>query len=122
MNYSKEDYEFLKTIEDKLYTAVYCQFVRLSNRGDMVKADEIYRRVFHTDKGIIGGCSHCVYEACKKLGKLYFEDKKAYEKAEKEQNIEKEAENEPKKAPKAKKMSDYTYGEKKTAKNNNKKK
>lgn len=84
MNYSKEDYEFLKTIEDKLYTACYCQFVRLSSRADMVKADEIYRRVFHTDNGIIGGCNHCVYEACKKLGLLYFQDKKEYEKKEKE--------------------------------------
>lgn len=112
MNYSKEDYEFLKTIEDKLYTACYCQFVRLSSRADMVKADEIYRRVFHTDNGIIGGCNHCVYEACKKLGKLYFEDKKAYENAEKQQKTENEPVKEPKKAS----------TQRKAAKNNNKKK
>lgn len=120
MNYSKEDYEKLKTIEDKLYTACYCQFVRLTNKADIINADEIYKRVFHTTQGILGGCSHCVYEACKKLGKLYFEDKKAYEKAEKEQKAEDEPEKETKKAPKAKKMSDYTYGEKKTAKNKKK--
>lgn len=101
MNYSKEDYENLKKIRDKLYTACYCQFVRLSNRDDIVMADEIYKRIFHTTKGILGGCSHCVYEACKKLGKLFFEDEKAYEKAEKEENTEEK----PKKKETAKKTT-----------------
>lgn len=84
MNLSKENYEKLKQYEDKLYTAAYCQFVRLSSRNDMLVIDEIYKNVFHTDKGIVGSCQHCVYLACKKLGLLYFQDKKEYEKKEKE--------------------------------------
>lgn len=112
MNYSKEDYEKLKNIEDKLYTACYCQFVRLTNKEHILMADEIYKKVFHTSQGILGGCSHCVYEACKKLGKLYFEDKKAYEKAEKEQNAENQPKKEVKKASTPKKSAKKTNNKK----------
>lgn len=96
MNLTKENYDLLKSCEDKLYTAVYCQFVRITDRDQLKTLDEVYRNVFHTDKGIIGGCQHCLYEGCKKLGKLYFEDKKAYEAIEKAKNAENESENEPK--------------------------
>lgn len=68
----------------------------------------MYKETFNTEKGIIGGCQHCLYEGCKKLGKLYFEDKKAYEKAENNKNAENEAkteQKEPKTAPKAKKTA-----------------
>lgn len=92
MNFTKEDYESLKTVEDKLYTACYCQFVRLTNREQVVLLDGIYKKTFHTEKGLVGGCQHCLYEGCKKLGKLYFDDKKNYEKAAKEA---KNSENEP---------------------------
>lgn len=112
MNLSKEHYETLKTYEANLYTACYCQFVRLSGRKEMLVLDDIYKKVFHTTNGIVGGCNHCVYEACKKLGKLYFEDKKAYENAEKQQKTENEPVKEPKKAS----------TQRKAAKNNNKKK
>lgn len=108
MNLTKENYDLLKTCEDKLYTAVYCQFVRISDRNQLKTIDEVYKSTFHTDKGVIGGCQHCLYEGCKKLGKLYFEDKKAYEAAENKKNAENEAkteEKEPKTAPKAKKTT-----------------
>ncbi len=112
MNYSKEDYETLKKCEDVLYTACYCQFVRMKDRQTVVELDTIYKKTFNTDKGLIGGCQHCLYEGCKKLGKLYFEDKKAYENAEKQQKTENEPVKEPKKAS----------TQRKAAKNNNKKK
>ena len=101
MNIKKENYEELKRVEHILYTACFCNFVRIANREDTNVLDRIYKETFHTDKGIVGGCSHCVYEACKKLGKLYFEDKKAYENAEKEENTEEK----PKKKETAKKTA-----------------
>lgn len=112
MNIKKENYEELKRVEHILYTACFCNFVRIANREDTNILDRIYKETFHTDKGIVGGCSHCVYEACKKLGKLYFEDKKAYENAEKEVNIENEPVKEPKKASTQKK-ADKTKNKKK---------
>lgn len=108
MNLKKENYDLLKDVEDKLYTAVYCKFVRITDREQLKTIDQVYKETFHTEKGIIGGCQHCLYEGCKKLGKLYFEDKKAYEAAENKKNAENEVkteEKEPKTAPKAKKTA-----------------
>lgn len=108
MNLSKEDYDVVKQFDSILHTACYCNFVRITKREDAVELDKIYKKVFHTDRGLLGGCNHCVYEACKKLGKLYFEDKKAYEAAENKKNAENEAkteQKEPKTAPKAKKTA-----------------
>lgn len=81
--------EILATIEDKLYTSCYCKFVRLANRDQLQKIDTIYKRVFNTSTGAIGACNHCLLEICKKLGTIYFKDKKEME------EMSKEAPNEP---------------------------
>ena len=81
--------EILSTIEDKLYTACYCKFVRLATRKQLEDIDKIYKRVFNTSTGAIGACNHCLLEICKKLGNIYFKDKKEME------EMPKEATNEP---------------------------
>ena len=116
MIFTNEEFEFLKTIEDKLYVACYCKFVRLSNRTQLEQLDKIYKRVFHSETGAIGACSHCLLEICKKVGNLYFKEKKEME----------ETENKAVEEEKPKKMSEYSYDSKKaattkkTAKNNKK--
>lgn len=85
MNYTKEQYDKLTKYRDKLYTACYCKFVRMSSRADLIEMDEIYKEVFHTSSGAIGGCSRCLMTVCQKLGSLYFQDEKEYKSIEAEQ-------------------------------------
>ena len=84
MNFTKEQFEILKQYDKSFYTACYCKFVRTSGRQEIDNVDAIYKKVFNSTKGIAGGCNHCIYEAYKKLGKLYFEDKAKYEEKAKE--------------------------------------
>ena len=94
MTFTKEEMEILSTMEDKLYTATYCKFVRLASREQLEKIDAIYKRVFNTSAGAIGACAHCLLNICKKLGEVYFKDKE--EMANKPQNEPVEATEEPK--------------------------
>lgn len=82
MNLTKEQYDRLTNYRDKLYTACYCKFVRMSSRADLIEMDAIYKEVFHTSSGAIGGCSRCLMTVCQKLGFLYFQDEKEYQSIE----------------------------------------
>ena len=87
MTFTKEEMEILSTMEDKLYTATYCKFVRLASREQLEKIDKVYKRAFNAPTGAIGACAHCLLNICKKLGEVYFKDKKEMEEmANKPQN------------------------------------
>lgn len=106
MNLTNEEFEFLKSIEDKLYTACYCKFVRLGNRSQLEELDKVYKRVFNTTEGAIGACAHCLLNICKKVGTLYFAQKEQMEKmAEKEAVAEEKTVEKPKKAATTKKKA-----------------
>lgn len=93
MFYTEEQYEILKNNDGILYTATYCDFVRINNRKELEKLDRIYNEAFKTKSSIIGGCNRCLLRDLKKLGKEYFADKKAYEKIKQEhEELEKETE------------------------------
>ena len=79
MTLTKEQYEILKKYDKSLFTAVYCKFVRTSGKSEIAEVVEIYKSVFNLDKGIVGACQHCLYEAYKKLGTVYFNYKKELE-------------------------------------------
>lgn len=116
MNYTKEQYDILTKYRNNLYTACYAKFIRMEGRAGLTELDEIYKNVFHTTSGIIGGCANCLLNACKKLGTLYFQDEKEYQSIEAKQ-AEKQA------APEAPaKQTPKTATNKKKPTNKNKKK
>lgn len=86
MNYSKEDFEYLKNFEPQFNTAIHSHFVRMDNRVTLAKLDSIYNKVFGKKSNLLGGCNRCVCDCMVKLGTLYFKDKA---------EIEKEAKNSP---------------------------
>ena len=79
MTLTKEQFETLKQYEKSFFTACYCKFVRTSGKSEIAEVDAIYKAVFNLDKGIVGACQHCLYEAYKKLGTVYFNYKKELE-------------------------------------------
>lgn len=118
MTFTDEEYAFLTTVEDKMYTACYCQFVRIPKREQVEQIDVIYKRVFNSTTGLTGSCSHCALEIIKKLGKIYFAEKKERENAQKDAVETVSDENEPKTQQKTQKAATA----KKTAKKTEKKK
>ena len=116
MKFTEEEMAILATMEDKLYTACYCKFVRLSNRSQLEQLDVIYKKAFNTTQGAIGACNHCLMEICKKVGKLYFDQKKEMENEAKNKAVEQPEEEKATDTPKT------TKTVKKTTKKTNKKK
>lgn len=125
MKLNIEDYNFIAEYETEFGHAVNDNYFRIVNRNLLRVCADIYKRVFNRDSKILNGCNRCVLQDIKALATVYFQDKEEMTKAINE-IVDENAENEPKKAEKkattAKKMSDYSSGQKKTAKNNNKKK
>lgn len=79
MELTKKQYSKLKKYDGKLYTALYCDFVRLVDRTAIDELDEVFRELFPNESGVKSGCSRCVLKAVKKLAERYFKDKKAYQ-------------------------------------------
>lgn len=88
MNYTKEDYEYLKNFEPQFNTAIHSHFVRMDNRETLGKLDSIYQRIFHRSSNLLGGCNRCVCDGMVKLGTLYYKDKEEYEKKAKNSPME----------------------------------
>lgn len=83
MNYSKEDYEFLKQFKSHFDTAIKSHFVRMDNRNTLASLEAIFVKTFHRSSNILGGCARCVCDAVAKLGQKWYEDKSKYEEMEK---------------------------------------
>jgi DNA-binding Lrp family transcriptional regulator len=94
MELTKKQYSRLKKYDGKLYTALYCDFVRLVDRTAIDELDEVFRELFPNESGVKSGCSRCVLKAVKKLAERYFKDKKTYQEIGKiKKTKEKEKEN-----------------------------
>lgn len=78
---TKELYEKLKPYEDKLYTATYCGFVRLTDSSMKSQLAVLHNEEFGNNGNILTGCNRCVINALKNLGKSYFAFKEQYEKS-----------------------------------------
>lgn len=75
MNFTDEQYEYLKNFEPQFNTAIKSHFVRMDNRNTLAEFESIYKSVFGRPSNILGGCMRCVVDALVKLGTLYYKDK-----------------------------------------------
>ena len=125
MKLSIEDFNLIAEQEAEFSHSIKENYFRIANRKMLQDYAAIYKRTFNKDSKILNGCNRCVLADIKALATVYFQDKEDMTKSINEivdENPEKEPKKAEKRATTAKKMSDYSSGQKKTAKNNNKKK
>lgn len=115
MKLSIEDYNKIAEYDKDFSHALNENYFRIVNRNLLKDYAEIYKRVFNRDSKILNGCNRCVLQDIKLLAKVYFDDKK-----EMTAKINEIVDENNKEEQKPKKMSQYTYGDKKTAKNKKK--
>lgn len=104
MTFNDEQYKYLEQLEESLGHAVNDNYFRVVNRQMLSELAKIYVDVFGGSTKILNGCSKCILTDIKRLGKAYFEDKKAKNKPKKVENEPVETKTEletPKKAKKA---------------------
>lgn len=76
---TRELYEKLIPYEEKLHTAFYSDFVRLTDPRMKEELAKLHNEAFGHNGNILGGCNRCVINALKNLGREYFKAKKVYE-------------------------------------------
>lgn len=86
---TQELFEKCKPFEEKLHTALYCDFVRLTDSHMKEQLAQLHTEEFGHGGNILGGCNRCVLNAIKNLAKSYFQFKA---KAEAEEKVGKELE------------------------------
>lgn len=86
---TQELFEKCKPFEEKLHTALYCDFVRLTDSHMKEQLAQLHTEEFGHGGNILGGCNRCVLNAIKSLAKSYFQFKS---KAEAEEKVQKELE------------------------------
>lgn len=119
MKLTQEQFNCIAEYESDFGKALNENYFRIVNRKMLLEYDQIYRSVFGRESKILNGCNRCVLSDIKMIARVYFEDKAELEaKKNEEVAVENKEEEE-----KPKKMSQYTYGDKKeTKKTTNKKK
>lgn len=73
---TRELYEKLIPYEEKLHTAFYSDFVRLTDPRMKEELAKLHNEAFGHNGNILGGCNRCVINALKNLGREYFKFKK----------------------------------------------
>ena len=76
---TRELYEKLIPYEEKLHTAYYSDFVRLTDPRMKEELAKLHNEAFGHNGNILGGCNRCVINSLKNLGREYFKAKKVYE-------------------------------------------
>lgn len=89
---TQEIFERLKPYEEKLYTAYYCQFVRLTEPNAKKELAKIYKEYTGEEGNIMNGCTRCVLNGIRLLAKPYFEMKKALAEMEAKKEVGSEPE------------------------------
>lgn len=72
---TRELYEKLIPYEEKLHTAYYSDFVRLTDPRMKEELAKLHNEAFGHNGNILGGCNRCVINALKNLGREYFKFK-----------------------------------------------
>lgn len=75
----KEMFERLKPYEGHLYTALYCQFVRLNNNDEKLQLAQLHKEIFGNDGNIATGCNRCVLNGIREIANEYYKFKKQEE-------------------------------------------
>ena len=73
---TRELYEKLIPYEEKLHTAYYNDFVRLTDPRMKEELAKLHNEAFGNGGNILGGCNRCVINALKNLAREYFKFKK----------------------------------------------
>lgn len=70
---TKEQHERLKEYESYLHSSYYANYCRNLGTQRVLALDAIYKEIFGHDSRLTSGCSYCVLEDMKKLGKVFYE-------------------------------------------------
>lgn len=76
---TKEQHERLKEYESYLHSSYYANYCRNMGTQRVLALDAIYKEIFGHDSRLTSGCSYCVLEDMKKLGKVFYEYKEEEE-------------------------------------------
>lgn len=108
---TRELFEKLIPFEEKLHTAYYSDFVRLTDPRMKEQLAALHNEAFGHNGNILGGCNRCIINALKNLGKEYFAFKKqlAEEKVREELELKQQnVDNQSVEKPKAKTATNKT--------------
>ena len=107
---TRELYEKLIPYEEKLHTAFYCDFVRLTDPRMKEELAKLHNEAFGHNGNILGGCNRCVINSLKNLAREYFALKKqiAEEVHKEPEPINEVADNQTVEQPKEKKATNKT--------------
>lgn len=107
---TRELYEKLIPYEEKLHTAYYSDFVRLTDPRMKEELAKLHNEAFGHNGNILGGCNRCVINSLKNLGREYFKFKKqiAEEVHKEPEPINEVPENQTVEQPKEKKATNKT--------------
>ena len=75
---TKEQFERLTPYSGVMYNAVYLNYARVGDSVMMNTLNEVSKEIWNIS--IEGGCSHCLMNHLKRIGKAYFDFKKTEEK------------------------------------------
>ena len=76
---TKELFEKLSKYEEKLHTAFYCDFVRLTDPSMKRDLAQLHKELFGTEGNIMNGCNRCVLTALKNIAREYYRFQKQLE-------------------------------------------
>lgn len=75
---TKEQFDRLTPYSGVMYNAVYLNYARVGDSEMMNTLNEVSKEIWNIS--IEGGCSHCLMNHIKRIGKAYFEYKKTEDK------------------------------------------
>lgn len=81
-------YDTLSKYNDELNRAVYCGYARNMTTNNRRELAAVYKALFNQEPNdLLNGCSACLFNALKRLGNAYFQEKEKREKMESEKPV-----------------------------------
>ena len=100
LKFTDEEFDYLKTQEERFYTAVMADWAR--NPGSLIlkSIHNIYSHAVGRTEPLRENCAHCILRLLKEVGTLYYQDKA--ERERRAANEKAKAESKPKAEPQIK--------------------
>lgn len=113
LKFTDEEFDYLKTQEERFYTAVMADWAR--NPGSLIlkSIHNIYSHAVGRTEPLRENCAHCILRLLKEVGTLYYQDKA--ERERRAANEKAKAESKPKVEPQIKPKEELSPKESKTA-------
>ena len=81
-------FETLTKYADELNRAVYCGYARNMTTNNRMELAAVYKALFNQEPNdLLNGCSACLFNALKRLGNAYFQEREKREKMENEKPV-----------------------------------